>query len=184
MPKQITDADLQPVHEVIQRHPDGIGIAAIQAQLHQPTSRSTLTRRLAALEQSGRIKRRGAGRSTLYTSVAETPARRDSAEQASGQFDTPDGPVTIPLSPAGRELLEYVSRPVASRSPKGYERRFLEEYEPNRTAYLPDQTKAHLHKIGGPIPADRRRWDFCARHPDPSADRSLLVLEPPRGQYV
>ncbi len=161
MPKRISDAELQLVHEVILRHPEGIGIAAIEAQLHQPPSRRTLTRRLAALEQSGRIKRRGAGRNTLYSSIAPTLGRQVPTEDAAGQFDTPEGPVTIPLTPAARELLEYVSRPIAARSPKGYDRGFLEQYEPNRTAYLPDKTKAHLHKIGRPIPADRPAGTFA-----------------------
>ena len=161
MPKRVSDTEMQLVQDVILRHPEGIGIAAIEAQLRPPLSRRTVTRRLAALEHSGRIKRRGAGRSTLYLPVAPTLADRSHAGEAAGRFDTPDGPVTIPLSPAGRELVEYVSRPLAARSPKGYDRSFLEQYEPNRMAYLSDQTKARLHKIGRPIPADRPAGTFA-----------------------
>jgi Fic/DOC family len=161
MPKRISDAEMQLVHEVVLRHPEGIGIAAIEAELHQAPSRRTLTRRLAALERSGHIKRRGAGRNTLYSVTTPTLAPRVPAKEEAGPFDTPDGTVTIPLSPRARELLEYVSRPIAARSPKGHQRSFLEQYEPNRTAYLPDQTKAHLHKIGRPIPADRPAGTFA-----------------------
>lgn len=43
----------------------------------------------------------------------------------------------------------------------GYERNFLDDYEPNRTAYFPDPIKAHLHKIGRPIDGNRANGTFA-----------------------
>jgi hypothetical protein len=50
---------------------------------------------------------------------------------------------------------------VAARNPRGYERRLLDEYVPNRTAYVPDKLKVHLHKIGKPIVAERAAGTFA-----------------------
>lgn len=60
-----------------------------------------------------------------------------------------------------RDILDYVSRPVSVRRSVGYELRFLDEYEPDHTAYLPDSMKAHLHKIGRPIDGDRAAGTFA-----------------------
>ncbi|MGH8170349.1 MAG: Fic family protein [Steroidobacteraceae bacterium] len=78
-----------------------------------------------------------------------------------GQFDTPEGTVTIALSSAAHDALAYVNRPRAARTPRGYERRFLDDYVPNETAYIPDETRAHLHEIGRPIPAQRAAGTFA-----------------------
>jgi Fic family protein len=161
MPKRITETELQPVYDVIERQPEGIGIAAIERELERPASRRTLVRRLAALEAAGRITRKGAGPSTLYLSVPTPAPRRAPLPPVSETFETPEGPVTLPLTSAARGLLEYVSQPIAARWPKGYERTFLDQYRPNQTAYLPDATKAHLHRVGRPIEAERPAGTFA-----------------------
>src|SRR5437667_8212109 len=79
----------------------------------------------------------------LPAASASAPATRP---EAAGQFETPDGVLAIDLSPVARDILEYVSKPAAARTPRGYERRVLDGYVPNQTAYLPDKRKVHLHK--------------------------------------
>jgi len=40
-------------------------------------------------------------------------------------------------------------RPLAAaRTPRGYERRLLDDYVPNESAYISDKIKVYLHKIG------------------------------------
>ena len=78
-----------------------------------------------------------------------------------GRFETPEGDVTIDLSSVARDILDYVSRPVAARTPRGYERRMLDDYVPNESAYIPDNLKAHLNKIGKPIVAERAAGTFA-----------------------
>ena len=63
--------------------------------------------------------------------------------------------MTIELSSVARDILAYVNRPPAARTPRGYQRQFLDDYVPNKTAYIPDKTKVHLHRVGKPIAADR-----------------------------
>lgn len=157
MPKRVNDTELHAIVDALMRHADGVSIRRLGAELGTAISRSTLSRRLALLVGQGRIRRRGAGRATTYWPIGSAPA---AAVPAAGRFETPDGIVTIPLSSDARDQLEYVSRPPASRRPRGYERRLLDEYVPNRTSWLPDRVKVHLNKIGRPIVAERAAGTF------------------------
>jgi Fic family protein len=155
VPKRVTPQERQQIEDLILRHPEGLSAAELRKALQESVSPSTLKRRLAALEAAGRIRRHGAGRATKY--LHGNSAR---AASAPGQFQTPDGIVEIPLSQNSRDQLDYVSRPLAARRPCGYERRMLDDYEPNRNAYIPDRLKVHLHRIGKPIMAERAGGTF------------------------
>lgn len=149
----------QGLIDAVGRHPEGVSATALLDELHE-ISRRTLVRRLAALVQAGLIERRGAGPSVLYFPKAQVSTSIFPRETIQ-EFESPDGPVQIKLSSIAHDILDYVSRPVAGRAPAGYEHRFLDEYQPNHTVYLPDATKAHLHKIGRPIDADRAAGTFA-----------------------
>lgn len=58
------------------------------------------------------------------------------------------GELYIPVSPQGEEVKRLVRRPILARTPVGYKRAFLDGYEPNRSAYLPEKVRAHLRAIG------------------------------------
>ena len=165
MPKRISETELQRIEDVVLRFPGGVSLAELQRELRGSISRRTLSRRLSELLEVSRIQRRGEGRGTRYFHRASTNAAivtpGTAPAETAGQFETPDGVVAIDLSPVSRDILEYVSRPVAARNPRGYERRLLDEYVPNRTAYVPDKLKVHLHKIGKPIVAERAAGTFA-----------------------
>jgi Fic/DOC family len=153
----------QALIDAVGRHEQGVSMAMLLHELGG-IARRTLVRRLAALVQQGLIERRGAGRGVLYFSkmyAAIPPSMPMSVHEAAQDFESPDGPVQINLSSVARDILDYVSRPVAGRRPVGYEHRFLDEYQPNRTTYLPDAIKVYLHKIGRPIDADRAAGTFA-----------------------
>lgn len=155
----------QRLLDAVGRHPQGVSMAMLLDELGE-ISRRTLIRRLSALVQEGFIERRGAGRGVLYfpkTYVSTSALLREPTfvREPIQEFESPDGPVRINLSFVTHDILDYVSRPLAGRMPVGYEHRFLDEYQPNRIAYLPDATKAHLHKIGRPIDADRAAGTFA-----------------------
>ena len=165
MPKRVSETELQRIEDVVLRFPDGVSLAELQKEIRGTISRRTLGRRLSELLEAGRIQRRGEKKGTRYfhrastTRATVTPG--SAPTETAGQFETPDGVVAIDLSPVSRDIMEYVSRPVAGRNPKGYERRLLDEYIPNRTAYVPDKLKVHLHKIGKPIVAERAAGTFA-----------------------
>lgn len=179
MPKRVTETELQRIADVLLRHSPGLSLLQLQNQLRGSVSRRTLSRRISALLAANRIHRRGEARSTRYVhGPAPTAARVEregraggatapaiaaagKAGEPAGQFETSEGVVTIELSPIARDILEYVSRPAAGRTPRGYERRLLDEYVPNKSAYIPDKIKVHLHKIGKPIVAERAAGTFA-----------------------
>ncbi len=165
MPKRVSQSEFQRIEDVVLRFAAGVSLAQLQKELRGAISRRTLGRRLSQLLEAGRIQRRGERRGTRYlhgaSAAQETVARKAGRTETAGQFGTPEGVVTIDLSPVSRDILEYVSRPLAARNPRGYERRLLDEYVPNRTAYVPDKLKVHLHKIGKPIEAERAAGTFA-----------------------
>lgn len=180
MPRRVTVAELQRIEDALLRHPEGLSLLQLQKELSGSISRRTLSRRISALLKAGRIHRRGDARSTRYVHDAAGAPAPHTPEQASAraaghailvpagnieiagqkpeiaeQFETPEGVVTIELSSVARDILAYVNRPPAARTPRGYQRQFLDDYVPNKTAYIPDKTKVHLHRVGKPIAADR-----------------------------
>lgn len=159
MADQAPAEDLRRITEVIARHHDGIAVAVLLRELPD-ISRRTMNRRLAMLIRQGVVKRRGATRRVLYFLARGMESSRQDAS-ASTELATPGAAVELELSAAARKILDYVSRPASGRKPVGYRCRFLELYKPNRTAYLPDSTRAHLHRIGRPIDGHRAAGTFA-----------------------
>jgi Fic family protein len=157
MPKRVTADELQQVENRLGRFPEGVSLAQLHTELRSDFSRRTLSRRLAELAAAKRIQRQGEGVAARYFRLSSTPL---AAEPEAGTFNTPEGPVTIPLSLAGREILNYVSGATATRTPCGYQRWLLDDYVPNRTTYISAKLKAHLHAIGKPIEAERAGGTF------------------------
>src|SRR5271165_1625017 len=140
MPKRVTEAELEPIEAALLRYPAGLSLVQVQDELRGAISRRTLSRRFAALLAAGRIHRRGESRSARYlhgpapTAPGLQRIGRESGERTAittstakpsvteGRLETPEGVVTIELSPVSRDILAYVSRPAAGRTPRGYER--------------------------------------------------------------
>ena len=142
--KRVTETELQKIEDALLRHTAGLSLMQLQKELSGSVSRRTLSRRISALLAAGRIHRRGEARSTRYVygpapalrglhrieheglarntlPAAATTAPERKASELGGQFETPEGVVTIELSPVARHVLDYVSRPAAARRPCGYE---------------------------------------------------------------
>ena len=57
-------------------------------------------------------------------------------------------PPGIALSADSLDILAYIDQPLTARKPVGYQREFLEAYEPNVSAYLPESLRRQLHQMG------------------------------------
>lgn len=64
-------------------------------------------------------------------------------------------------------------RPIQGREPVGYHRKFLDDYIPNQTAYLPDDISVHLHNIGQLKKPDEA---VGGTYPPDMVDRLLIDL--------
>ena len=58
------------------------------------------------------------------------------------------GEITLPLSEPAKKVQEYVAAPLSNRRPIGYNRKFLDEYQPNTSSYLTATEKEELKKLG------------------------------------
>ena len=142
--------------------PGGLGIEALHARFPE-VPRRTLQRWLANLVADRRLVAEGSARARKYRLV---PGVRV-AEPAHGDTEP-----AIPLSPAGREILADVGRPLAQRRPVGYRRAMLDDYRPNLTFFLPRNLRTHLHALGR-SPAENRPAGTYARQ---VLDRLLIDL--------
>ncbi len=133
-----------PLLQSIQDAPDGLGLAQLLA-LHPDVSRRTAQRWLAGWVAGGHVVALGEARARRYLGSARAAkvSGANGAERTADHF-----PATIPLSADSRDVLDYVDQPLAARKPVGYQRDFLEAYEPNVTWYLPAPLRRQLHNMG------------------------------------
>ncbi|WP_298231837.1 Fic family protein [uncultured Azohydromonas sp.] len=121
----------------IQSAPKGLTLAELLAR-HPGVAQRTAQRWIRQLLEAGRIRAEGQARGRRYFG-AEAPT----PPAASDVF-----PQGIPVSPDSRDILAYVELPLERRKPVGWQREFLEDYEPNRSFYLPEPLRRQLHAMG------------------------------------
>lgn len=122
---------------VVAAEADGLGIEALQAQFPGVPRRS-LQRWLAALVDGRQLIAEGHARARRYR-VAAAPV----ASPVAAAIEP-----TISLSLLGHEVRADVSRPLAQRRPVGFQRAFLDGYQPNVSFFLPRDLRAQLHGLG------------------------------------
>ncbi len=150
MSRIVPAEELDLIEGVIAEHPEGIGISALERALAQrlpkTLNRRTLQRRLARLVADRRITTKGESIALVYkraprkifAEVTEKVQVSDNVEEQS----------YIPVSPEGGIIRDLVRQPLVRRKPVGYQRAFLEEYEPGVTFYLSGSLRADLHEMG------------------------------------
>lgn len=144
MPKLISQDDLNAVLEAVARFPGGGAVDEISAVLEHALPRRTLQRRLAGLVSEGQISAAGHGRARRYrpwitgTVIAISPPGQVKAQ----------GEVYVPIATESEAIKQAVRTSLQQRKPVGYQRDFLDSYRPNKTFYLPAETRQHLAELG------------------------------------
>ena len=127
MPAQEIDAILA----IALRHPDGIGIAALQEaiaeRLQAPMNRRTLQRRLERLVDQQQIGVAGESVARVYK-----PVSKNAAAPLPGVADVE---LYVPVSAESAMIRDHVRQALMHRRPVGYQREFLADYEPGVTWY-------------------------------------------------
>jgi fido (protein-threonine AMPylation protein) len=162
MPKLVSKQEIETLAALLAPYEEGIGIADLEQAAKAAGlefDRRTLQRRLSALIEANRVLKEGEGRASRYL-LAPITGRGELI--AAPAIVTGAGEAYVPLSPAGDEVKALVRRPIPERKPVGYNRVFLEGYEPNNSAYLSDSVRSHLHKLGR-SPATERAAGTYAR---------------------
>ncbi|MDQ3059448.1 MAG: Fic family protein [Pseudomonadota bacterium] len=118
----------------------GLTLAELLAR-HPNLARRTVQRWIRQWIAQGLIAASGEGRARRYgPPVLFEP---DGAAKLQDRF-----PSHISLSADSQDILAYVDQPLQARRPVGYQRDFLDAYQPNVSAYLPEPLRRQLHKMG------------------------------------
>ena len=128
----------------IRNTPPGLTLAELLAQ-HPAVARRTAQRWLGQWVADGSIVAQGVARARRYLAGNGAVASISSLDRF---------PPSIPLSADSRDIVAYVDQPLQARKPVGYQRDFLDGYQPNVTWYLPATLRRQLHKMGHTAQAD------------------------------
>ncbi len=118
----------------------GLSMADLQAR-HPDLARRTAQRWLSQLVEEGRIVASGEKRGRRYFPLRTKVSDASATEQDSF-------PSFIPLSADSRDIVAYINQPLEARKPVGYQRDFLDGYQPNVSSYFPESLRRQLHKMG------------------------------------
>jgi hypothetical protein len=157
MPKQLPPDLLDRVTALLHEQKHGLTLAELQNALKGVASRRSLQRRLDQWIRQQALRAEGIRRGRRYFE-SPTPSVAPvvkAAGVAGVRGTSAEVNPSIPISSAGREIQEFVRRPLTDRQPVGYERDFLEGYVPNETAYLPEIIRTHLEALGRTLDGDR-----------------------------
>jgi hypothetical protein len=127
--------------ESIQKSTAGLNVAELLVR-HPQIPRRTAQRWIQRLLREGKVRGTGKARARRYLAVQAPATGADFAD-------------LIPLSADSRDILAYVDQPLQARTPVGYQRDFLDDYEPDRTWYLPAPLRRQLRRMGDTGQADR-----------------------------
>lgn len=153
MPRLLSPNLLELVETELAAFPEGCAVEDLSARLADWASRRSLQRRLAQWVATGRLRAVGIKKGRRYLLPCAYGGRKMAGAAAAiaepAGFDA-QGPQEEypPISTAAREVRALIRRPLFDRPSVGYRREFLDEYQPNQTAYLPDPVRRYLHQLG------------------------------------
>ena len=151
MPRATLTEELKLIESIDAAHPSGIGITAIEAEMAQgqggKPNRRTLQRRLQKLIGEQRLTTEGESIALVYKLIS------GSVVPASGSMTltataTAEAELYVPVSPEGAVIRDQVRLALMHRRPVGYQRDFLQAYQPGETFYLPEPLRLQLHEMG------------------------------------
>lgn len=152
MPRATPTEELQLIESILAGHPGGLGISAIEAEIerHQGSklNRRTLQRRLQKLVDTQRLTTEGESIALIYkiavaSQMTQLTGGVSSSSTVGGRLE-----LYVPVSPEGAAIRDQVRLPLMHRRPVGYQREFLENYQPGATFYLSESLRLQLHEMG------------------------------------
>jgi len=143
--------ELQLIETILAAHPGGLRIADLEAELARQQgvllNRRTLQRRLQKLVDAQRLVTEGESIAVVYRlvpgAVAQVSVSATAAATAMAEAE-----LYVPVSPEGATIRDQVRLPLMHRRPVGYQRAFLDAYQPGETFYLPLSLREQLHEMG------------------------------------
>lgn len=154
MARPIPEKELKAIEDVVRHHPDGVSAQQIADALAGDLPLRTLQYRLQRLVEDGRLAKEGERRWTKYYLPVEGADEKETAvpHEAEGEDEGND---LIPLSEESAAVRAYLRQPPEARKPAGYDRAFLDSYQPGISFYLSLDERAQLAKVGKPQIAEQ-----------------------------
>lgn len=151
MSRNTPSDELLLIESIVAAHPDGIGISEIEAAMegrqNSKLNRRTLQRRLQKLIQAQRLTAEGESTAWVYKTASGAVAALTGLT-ATGSLGQGEPELYVSVSPEGARIRDQVRRPLMHRRPIGYQRDFLQTYQPGQTFYLSQSLRSQLHDMG------------------------------------
>ncbi|MGB5833540.1 MAG: Fic family protein [Thiohalocapsa sp.] len=164
MPKRIPEEELNAIRAIVaDHHPSAVQVRTIREGLAYELPPRMLQRRLASLVDQKRLTAEGRGKGRRYRLppndlvVQPRPGQLEIKGRSAGVEAYP------PVSPEAETIKQAVRAPIQHRQPVGYQRAFMDQYWPNETFYLPEETRQRLLKLGRPPDAERPAGTYARR---------------------
>lgn len=157
MPKRIPENELEAILDIVNEHPAGVGASVIHEKLPMQLHKRTLNRRLSLLIGQHRLVAEGQRKSRRYRlphvdiNIGVQAGKPTSHVEVGYEFV---------LSSAGKSLQGEIRKPLRERRSVGYERDFLDDYQPNVSFYLPHETRQELLSLGQQAETDNPAGTF------------------------
>jgi Fic family protein len=132
MAKKINEKEFEDILNSIAQFSDGATLDQIMHKLQLKLTRRSLQRRLAKMVKKGHIIVLGMSRARKYKIISDI-----SSEEK-----------VIPLSAKAIHIQQLVNRPINTRKPVFYNKKFLDSYKPNITRYLSEEICGKLLEMG------------------------------------
>lgn len=117
--------------------------------LHPSISRRTVQRSLSELISNDTIIAIGAGRSRKYIAASSQQDSISTTQDNNVDEIIADKfPSYVPLSADSKDILNYIEQPLEARTPVGYQRSLIDDYEPNVSFYLSVPIRRQLARMG------------------------------------
>ncbi|MCB1113331.1 MAG: Fic family protein [Chlamydiia bacterium] len=136
MARPIQQTEFKAILDCLVLFPNGASINDIRSNLKISLPVYTVRRRLNILIDEGKVFSQGKGRALRYQLAKSLRDEPEKEEQI------------VLLSSSSQNILSEVAQPIQSRTPIGYNRKFLDEYRPNVTSYLSEVEKNELAELG------------------------------------
>lgn len=166
MASKTVNQEIETIFAIIRENPNGVGIAELELlatqRLDAPLIRRTLQRRLDLLLADGKIFSEGKSVARVYKPVSKSALVHLEGVAATAMTGIATLDVYVPVTAEGAKIRQWVRQALMHRRPVGYQREFLEAYQPGVTWYLPEPTRAQLHEMGR-TPQDARPAGTYAR---------------------
>jgi hypothetical protein len=134
-----TQTQMDELTALLESNPEGLSRGEIAKQVDFNINIKTLQRRLASLADEGRILKKGDKKAAKYY-PSQAPAKSDKRQLRDKEHKI--------FTSESQHALEFLDIPLYAREKTSYKRKFLENYVPNETAYVPNDVRKKLFKEG------------------------------------